>query len=712
MKKEDKNPYIVPIIFIVLVGIRFLISFRYNTPHIFFDESVYYRLAHHFIRTFNFDIDTSFIHSYPPGYSILLSPATLAEYTQTSYRIILFINSVLNASVFVFAYVLLERLTHKEGRRGENIFFALFISLIPSVLPYTFVMMSENLYIPLFMVFLMLLYKSLEAFEGGEEWGGVDIAVGLVLGYLMLTRVQAIIPIIALAILYIYMMIRTKEYRQVFKKILLNGLGFLLITIYPYAVGKISEANAINDYGSSDYVGRFLSMFVSFSAFMTFIKLVLSETSYVFATTYGVFFILFIASFIRVLKKAVKKDDMDAYDLLTGFFMLTLIGSIILTVTHMFPDHVAGRAGYNIFGRYLDPYIPPLLLLGFVEYRRKEEYDKKGLYYIAFILSIVFTVHFVYEGYKFPNMYGVFYVEEFRRYVSAKFFIAFMVLFAMIATMENLKIKRLILGLTVFAMFSSYVPMSVQVSWGGRVYPKDNIGNWLNTQGIGDTTIYMDREDVMVGEEKGGGHLFSYLPAYYLYTFYSPSISFKMLPYEEVDDIIGKGQRFITTKVMPYDVIYSDKFFKLYDMDEKIELESSDIIKYIDVLEIDDKYLKGFYDKEADGRWIATHAQMLLKYYDIDKDDIALIIECDGIRPEGDDAEVEVYINGHKVGAFTKGSGEYTANIPVDRSYLEDGTAQVLEFRVNTWNPAEVGFSIDSRNLGIKIKSIEIQELN
>ena len=163
---------------------------------------------------------------------------------------------------------------------------------------------------------------------------------------------------------------------------------------------------------------------------------------------------------------------------------------------------------------------------------------------------------------------------------------------------------------------------------------------------------------------------------------------------------------------MPYDVIYSDKFFKLYDMDEKIELESSDIIKYIDVLEIDDKYLKGFYDKEADGRWIATHAQMLLKYYDIDKDDIALIIECDGIRPEGDDAEVEVYINGHKVGAFTKGSGEYTANIPVDRSYLEDGTAQVLEFRVNTWNPAEVGFSIDSRNLGIKIKSIEIQELN
>ena len=40
-----------------------------------------------------------------------------------------------------------------------------------------------------------------------------------------------------------------------------------------------------------------------------------------------------------------------------------------------------------------------------------------------------------------------------------------MVLFAMIATMENLKIKRLILGLTVFAMFSSYVPMSVQVSW-------------------------------------------------------------------------------------------------------------------------------------------------------------------------------------------------------------------------------------------------------
>lgn len=709
MGEGKKNSYMIFVMFATLIGIRFFISFSYKTPHIFFDESVYYRLAYNFIRKFNFNIDTLFIHSYPPGYAIAISPATLARYTETSYRIVLLINCILNSLVFLFGYMLLEHIDSEEEHRKENMFFALLVSFIPSVFPYTFVMMSENLYIPLFIAFLILLYKSFERFENGEDGSKRDISTGLVLGYLMITRAQTIVPIIALVIVYIYIAIHTNEYKRIFKMICLNALGFLLVVIYPFISGRISQTNTINDYGKSDYINRFLSLFSSFSAFMTFIKLLLSEISYVFATTYGVFFILVVARTIKALKK---KDDFKAYDLLIVFFMLTLIGSIILTVTHMFPDHINGVLGYDMFGRYLDPYIAPMLIFGFIEYRHRKDYKEKSLYYIAFIFSIIFTIHFVHEGYKFPNMYGVFYVEKLKNYISIKVFLFVMVLFAMIATLGNIKTKSIISGLMVFAIISSYVPISVQVSWGSRVYPTDNIGNWLNKQGIVEGKIYMDEEDAKVGEPKGSGHFFSYLPVYYLYTFWSPGIRFAMLPYEQTDDIIGKGEYFITTKVMPYDVLYSDKYFKLYDMDNKISLKSSDITKHIDTTKLEDKYLKGFYENEGDGRWIATYAQILLKYYDLGKKDIKLIIECSGIRPEGDEANVEVFINGHKVGVFTKGSGEYTAEICIDKKYLENETAQILEFRVNTWNPAETGFSIDSRNLGIKIKSIDIEEIH
>lgn len=712
MEKRKNKTYATLAIFIAIVALRCVISMNFHGPHIFFDEGIYYRLAYHFIRTFNFDIDTTFAHSYPPGYSMIISPATLAEFTETSYKIVLFMNCIMNSLVFLFTYKLLERLDGMEEHRKGNIFFALFVSFIPSVLPYTFVIMSENLYIPLFLAFIILLYDDFERFNRGEDSPKGDMIIGLLLGYLLLTRMQTLIPIIALGIVYIYMLIHTKEYKRIFKKIFFNIIGFTIIVIYPVVSGRTKDVNTINDYGREDYINRFLAIFTSLSGFITGLKLFLSEVNYVFAVTYGVFLILFTSSTIGALKKALKKEDLDSYELLTGFLMLTLIGSIILTVIHMFPEHVSGNRFYDIFGRYLDPFIPPILVLGFVEYRRKDEHGDRRLYYTTFILSIIFTTHFVYDNYKFLNMYGLLYIQQVKRFVSIKIFMFALAFFAMVFTLERVSIKKLIPILTIVAILCSWYPISTQISWGSRVYPVDNIGNFINKQGIVDGNIYIDEDDLIGSPEDDTKMHKSYIPAYHLYNFWSPGVEFEMIPYSRLDKLISDGEEFITSKVLPYEVMYYDTYFKLYDFEKPLVLEPSDIVDHIDMRKVEEKNLKGFYDAEEEGRWVSEQGEVLLEYYNLHEDDIELIIDCHGLRPEGDDAEVEVYINGRKAGEFTKGSGDYTARITVKKGYLKKDTAQILEFRVNTWNPAEIGFSTDNRDLGIQIESIYIEELN
>lgn len=710
-EKKNKTIYQVTILFICLIVLRYIISTNYHGPHIFFDEGIYYRLAYHFIRTFKFNIDTTFAHSYPPGYPMLISLATLAQYTDMSYRIVLFMNCILNSLVFLFAYMLLQRIDSKKENKVGNIFFALFISFIPSVFPYTFVIMSENLYIPLFLVFLILLYDNFQKFTKDEASSKEDIIIGLVLGYLLLTRMQTLVPIIALGIMYIYIAIHTKKYKVILKKIFYNLMGFLLIVSYPALSGRIKDINAINDYGKSDYINRFLSIFTSFSGFIIGLKLFLSEINYVFAVTYGIFFVLFISSTVRAIRGMWKKDNMTPYQLLTLFLMLTLLGSIVLTVIHMFPEHVSGNRFYDIFGRYLDPFIPPILILGFVEYKQKDKYDDKMLYYILFVFSVIFTTHFVHENYKLLNMYGLLYIQQLKRFVSIKIFMFALTFFSMVLLFKKISYKKLIPIFTAVAILCSWYPVSVQISFGNRIYPADNIGNFLNKQGIKNTGIYIDEDDLLGSPLEETKMKESYIPAYHLYNFWSPSVDFEMVPYNKVEDLIKQNEFFITTKILPYEVVYYDRYFKLYDFSKDLNIQSSDIKKHIDMKNIEEKLLRGFYDAEEEGRWISEEGECLLEYYNSDNKDINLKIKCHGVRPENNDAKVEVYINDYKIGEFTKVSGDYTAKILVEKKYLNKDTAQVLKFKVNTWNPAEIAFSADSRDLGIQIESIDIEEI-
>ncbi|WP_321420640.1 glycosyltransferase family 39 protein [uncultured Methanomethylovorans sp.] len=724
-KLESKifNRYEIPVIFsffLLLVVLKAILVFPFKTPWILADEVVYSKLSESILKLI-FLSDIKDAQMYPPGYSVFLSVANLlSPDKQSLYRNMLLINSVLSSSIIFPAYFLLKKYTSKFQALGGS----LVISSLPSVVTYTFVVMSENLFVPLVLYSVWFLYESFE--NNKIQW---NILAGISIFYLYFTRETGIVFIISLFISLIYFVwsAERKDGLNLLKSKMLLVFSSVLPT-FGWVLYKTAKFSNGSLYDTSGYSSALVDSFSKTESFELFVLLLFNEVGYIIISAYVVFFILcvlFISDSIFKLrliglseyvtkfgpKKAIALNSSIVY-----FFSFSA-GLLLITVAHM-KRYICNPDNF-IFGRYLAPIIPVVFLfalIGIAVLQIKSndvetKWKHKTLIFSS-ILVLLFLYYLPHTNYAFPNMFSIYYVIYLQKYMS---YLLLLLLFAFFFVLIPLFLLKGIPNgkpLTLFFMF--FVVISIcfsiptyqkQLENMGNTYNVNQIGRYLEHNSSDKTLILMDHENF--GEYWGP-------QMWFLTQYWSNG---EMVQRFTNDDLSGVATQenitdidyIISKKLLPYDSVKTaNNGYKLYDLNKSSQMFSNVEFPYlIDIGENDSDITEGFYESEmGENRWTTNFSKVKIGY---DKHQGSFIMEVmmNAPRPQTNPANVTFYINGNLVGSIGGIIGEKNYSIIVPENCLEE-RYQILEIKTNTWKPSENGYVDDLRDLGVQIDWIRI----
>jgi len=139
---------------------KLVILWTIQSPHIVFDESNYYIIAKRIWENGTFHINAESFPQYPPLYPFLISPIVgCIEDKVLCFHSILILNVLLsNLIVFPAFYLAKEYLNE-----NDSMIVAFLTAIMPPSFIYSFTIMAENLFFPLFLTsvcFMARVYKS------------------------------------------------------------------------------------------------------------------------------------------------------------------------------------------------------------------------------------------------------------------------------------------------------------------------------------------------------------------------------------------------------------------------------------------------------------------------------------------------------------------------------------------------------------------------
>ena len=207
--------------------VRFALTLLIPAPWIFSDELKYSELAKSFAASGHFAVRDVPGLGLGPLYPLLISPAyALFDNLPHAWTAIRLINSTLMSLSAIPAYLLARRLVS----RGWALTAAALVLLIPS-LGYAGVVMTENLFLPIFLTTMLAIVAAFERPTVGRQ----VIAVALV-GLGLLTRPQAValVPALLTAVVVVVLGDRCAEDRPV-----LRGLGVYTPTFVALTGGVV-----------------------------------------------------------------------------------------------------------------------------------------------------------------------------------------------------------------------------------------------------------------------------------------------------------------------------------------------------------------------------------------------------------------------------------------------------------------------------------------
>jgi hypothetical protein len=194
---------------------RYLLARRIAAPWIMVDELIYSELAKSIAAHGSFLIRGVPAHGFGFLYPILIAPAFRIASVPTAYAVAKAIDTVVMSLAAVPAYVLARRVV----RPGLALLVALLTVAVPSMV-YTGMLMTENLFYPLFLCVALALVAALERPTVPR------LAVLLVLTFVaFLTRAQAValVPAILTAPLFLGRA-RLREFRVLYGVVVAGGL--------------------------------------------------------------------------------------------------------------------------------------------------------------------------------------------------------------------------------------------------------------------------------------------------------------------------------------------------------------------------------------------------------------------------------------------------------------------------------------------------------
>lgn len=436
---KERDAVILFIIIIITSLVKLYFSSYIKAPSVMGDEACYIGFANNIASSLTVYKDDFFSKACPcpAGYPLILSVAFIIA--PSFYKAIIlvgFINALISSITIIPIYLVIRELSGNS--REYYPYVAAAISIVPSILTYFYWTMSENLFI------LVILYIFYFLIRLSNKIDTRDLIIfGFLNFYAVFTREIGISVNIA-SLISLFFLFKVNKFG--FKNALAYFIYYISACLIPWILWILyrqQRIHRITGYRISSYI----SVLQGFDNL--FLRIYFNEILYLFVATYIVFGVLAfwkISQFLHDRNRPV------------GIFLLLFILSLLLiTATHQTPA-VRSRMiyyDYDVLGRYVDPVIPLLFILGFLKLF-EQGINLKEFLYQGLIASILVFLVFPVNNYKPPNTPAIYYLIYTG--INALIFMA-IILFFLVVFYLKYPSKRfgyiLILVLVVFSIFSA-----------------------------------------------------------------------------------------------------------------------------------------------------------------------------------------------------------------------------------------------------------------
>ncbi|HQB07550.1 MAG: glycosyltransferase family 39 protein [Methanothrix sp.] len=498
--------------FCLLVLAKAFLSLRFHSPWMMPDEVAYAKMAA--------DIFGSVHPALSPGYPLFLSIAYLSSGDMNVvYHCMLLINCFLSSLILFPSYFILNKYCAKDFA----IMGAVLVATLPSSVLYTFLIMTENLFIP---IFLFSIWFLLQAYETEKPYW-IFLAI-LSVALLFFTRHNGIFMVASMAVSLGYFLLSSGKLKDYSKLILYNSppvnfAGFLILFLvisaiilnrmdgYHYLVWMYSHANTDMQIYSA--------LFSNADNLKAYLVLLQNEIGYIIITTYFIFIVLssifFLHLFLPTNKICISSSLAEWFRTMSAqrkislkstsiYFLLIFIVLVPSTTTYVYRMNQEFPEGnWVLISRYIDPIIPAFFLFGLMAlYKIRETPEKRSLALIAAFVAIFSAIFFI----RFPallnaDIISIFFIKFFMN--RAPNFAAFPAVAAGFFSLLGMYLitKRhkeiFFLALIIFSICASaYTYHQTFVYYSEKNNTENGIGQFLNAHADSDNhPIIMDWED-------------------------------------------------------------------------------------------------------------------------------------------------------------------------------------------------------------------------
>ena len=385
----NNNPIRVLIIWFFLLTIfKSIISLFFEAPQSLGDEMEYDLIAR-MIANGAIILGTGHYPSgYPPGYSACISlPYFFFSDRMVIYHVELFINAILSSLAIFPAFFILKRFSTDQ----TAVMGSLTISVLPVTLAPSFLLMSENLFTLLFLLASCGLIYSLSE----KKSSLFDIGTGFLIIGSILVRPSGIALIMGLVLTLIYYISKTSENRRDSLTKAAYLVSPIIAIIALWGVERI-----LGDGSSGIHEAIYLSPGVLpliGEHLTTFIHTAILGGLYL---AYSTYLFLFFATGWYLWK--IFKNDKNSNDKYLDTNIIskkTTLIFVFISSLFLYVIAILFTFGFiqwdipHIYGRYIDPIIPFIILFSFVgtEQLITSKKEEQKYFFIRFFVFLFIT---------------------------------------------------------------------------------------------------------------------------------------------------------------------------------------------------------------------------------------------------------------------------------------------------------------------------------
>ena len=493
---KDNGLFVVILLFIAIFIAKALLSLPFYSPFIMMDEVYYDSVAQNVLDGKLYAKFLPYFGTTPPGYSIFLSLAYLfSQDKDIAYHIMLAINALVGSSIIFPTYFILRKFCEPF----ISILGSLLVAVLPVVSLFSFILMSENLFIPLFVFSIWLIIESYE--RGGPVW---EILASFSVVFIYITRSTGIAMLAGFVAAFMYYAFISRKSKGFFalvkekKVLLLSFIVFLALwliyTSYCVPYGRYSIGSPYK--AESAYTGRIASAFTHFDVMKGYVISLVREFDYLALATYFII-VFFLFYYLRSLIRRKGLDNPLYISII--YFVISALGLLAISTTFMSYSYT--RMMYEVYGRYIEAIVPPVFIfsiIGATCFVKENHADIKKwvaplLVYVLLILFVLFTIPS--KNYNIVNTLSIYYL-----YVIYNPVFSYVLLFLFALALFSMLYLAFIDGRSIYVILSFLVCFSLVFSaptyWAELLCSSnagDDIVYYLKDNCSRDSVVFIDR---------------------------------------------------------------------------------------------------------------------------------------------------------------------------------------------------------------------------